>query len=43
MKYETHAKRGEQYVAPASELVDMTTEGMLCRSNEELYETGGEW
>lgn len=43
MRYEAHANRGEQYVAPASELVDMTTEGMLCGSNEDLFETGGEW
>lgn len=43
MKYEVHTIRAEEYVAPASELIEMTIEGMLCGSNEKLFETGGEW
>lgn len=41
--HEINTTRAETYIAPAAELLEMTPEGMLCESNEYLYEDNGEW
>lgn len=42
-EYKTGTICREAYAAPAYELIDMTIEGMLCESNENLFETEGLW
>lgn len=39
--YENGAER--QYAAPEIVVIELQTEGVLCGSNEDLYENEGEW